>query len=184
MFVESDKVCPQDPYGISKWEAEQVLHRIAKETGMEVVIVRPPLVYGPKVKGNFAQMLKVVRKGMPLPLAAVDNLRSLIYVGNLVDALILCAEHIGAAGKTYLVSDGEDVSTSDLLRELGTAAGYPARLLPCPSILLRLGGSLLGKSDQVERLLGSLRVDSGKICRELGWVPPYSLLQGLQATTT
>lgn len=182
MFVESDKVCPQDPYGISKWEAEQALQRVAKETGLEIVIIRPPLVYGPKVKGNFAQMLKVVRKGIPLPLAEVDNLRSLIYVGNLVDALILCATHPASAGQTYLVSDDEDVSTSNLLHELGKAMGCPARLLPCPPILLRLGGSLFGKSEQVERLLGSLRVDSGKIRRELGWVPPYSLLQGLQAT--
>lgn len=182
MLVESDKACPQDPYGTSKWEAEQALHRVAKETGLEIVIVRPPLVYGPNVKGNFFQMLKVVRKRVPLPLAAVDNLRSLIYVGNLVDVLILCATHPAAAGQTYLVSDDEDVSTSDLLRELGKVMGCPARLLRCPPILLKLGGSLFGKSEQIERLLGSLRVDSGKIRRELGWMPPYSLLHGLKAT--
>ena len=182
VFVESDEACPQDPYGISKWEAEQALHRVAKETGLEIVIVRPPLVYGPKVKGNFAQMLKVVRKGIPLPLAAVNNLRSLIYVGNLADILILCATHPAAVGQTYLVSDDDDVSTSDLLYELGKATGCPARLLSCPPILLKWAGSLFGRSEQVERLIGSLRMDSSKVRRELNWTPPYSLLQGLQAT--
>lgn len=181
-FMESDSPQPQDPYAISKWEAEQALHRIAAETGLEVVIVRPPLVYGPNVKGNFAQMLKVLAKGIPLPLASVHNLRSLVYVGNLVDALIQCATHPAAAGQTYLVSDGEDVSTPDLLRQLGAAMGHPARLLPCPPALLKLAGRLTGRSDQIERLLGSLRIDSNKIRRELDWTPPYSLQQGLQAT--
>jgi len=181
-FTEADTPSPQDPYGMSKCEAEQVLHRVAEETGLEVVIVRPPLVYGAGVKGNFAQMLRVLAKGIPLPLASVRNLRSLIYVENLVDALIVCATHPDAAGKIYLVSDGEDISTPDLLRRLGTALGRPARLFPCPQALLKLAGQLTGKSDQVERLLGSLRVDSGKICRELNWTPPCSLQQGLQET--
>ncbi len=173
---------PQDPYGISKWEAEQALHRVATETGLEVVIVRPPLVYGAGVKGNFVQMLKVLAKGIPLPLASVGNLRSLVYVENLVDALILCATHPAAAGQTYLVSDGEDISTPELLRRLGIAMGHPARLIPCPEAVLKLLGKLAGKSDQVERLLGSLQVDSGKIRRELNWTPPCSLRQGLQET--
>ncbi len=181
-FSESDAPNPQDPYGISKWEAEQALHRVSAETGLEVVIVRPPLVYGAGVKGNFAQMLKVLAHGIPLPLASVQNRRSLVYLGNLVDALILCATHPAAAGQTYLVSDGEDISTPDLLRQLGEAMDHPARLLPCPQALLRLAGRLTGKADQIERLLGSLQVDSGKICRELGWVPPYSVSRGLQAT--
>jgi len=181
-FTESYLPSPQDPYGISKWEAEQALHRVAAETGLEIVIVRPPLVYGSNVKGNFAQMLKVLAKGIPLPLASVNNLRSLIYVGNLVDALILCATHSAAAGQTYLVSDGEDISTPDLLLSLSVAMGRSARLLPCPSALLRLGGGVFGKSEQVERLLGSLCVDSSKICRELNWTPPFSLQQGLRAT--
>ena len=148
--------------------------------------VRPPLVYGSGVKGNFAQMLKVLAKGIPLPLASVRNLRSLVYVENLVDALILCASHPAAAGQTYLVSDGEDVSTPDLLRQLGAAMGHPARLFPCPPGLLKLAGHVVGKSAQIERLLGSLRVDSGKIRRELDWAPPYTLTppytlrQGLQ----
>lgn len=181
-FTETDAPSPQDPYGVSKWEAEQALHRVAQETGLEVVIVRPPLVYGPGVKGNFVQMLKVLAKGVPLPLASVHNLRNLVYVGNLVDALIACATHPAAAGQTYLVSDGEDISTPDLLRRLGAAMGHPARLLPCPPALLKLAGCLVGKSDQVERLLGSLRVDSGKIRRDLNWTPPCTSQQGLQAT--
>ncbi|MBI1887755.1 MAG: SDR family oxidoreductase [Nitrosomonadales bacterium] len=181
-FSESDNPDPQGPYAVSKWQAEQVLHRVAKETGLEVVIVRPPLVYGPGVKGNFAQMLKVLSSGIPLPLSAVNNLRSLIYVENLIDALIVCAMQPDAAGKTYLVSDGEDISTPDLLRHMGDAMGHPARLFPLPHGLLRLGGMLFGKAEQVERLLGSLRVDSGKIRRELGWQPPYTLEQGLHAT--
>ncbi|MEI7456648.1 MAG: SDR family oxidoreductase [Nitrosomonadales bacterium] len=182
VFSEVNPPNPQDPYGVSKYEAEQALHRVAAETGLEVVIVRPPLVYGAGVKGNFAQMLKVLAKGVPLPLASVGNRRSLIYVGNLVDALILCATHPAAAGQTYLVSDGEDISTPGLLRQLGDALGHPARLLPCPQALLTLVGRLTGKADQVERLLGSLQIDNGKICRELDWTPPYTLPQGLQLT--
>lgn len=182
VFAESDEPRPQDPYGISKCEAEQALRRVAAETGMEIVVVRPPLVYGTGVKGNFAQMMKVLERGIPLPLASVRNLRSLVYVGNLVDALILCATHPAAAGQTYLVSDGEDVSTPELLRGLGEAMERPARLFPCPPNLLKLAGRLSGKADQIERLLGSLQVDSGKIRRELGWRPPYTLGEGLQNT--
>jgi nucleoside-diphosphate-sugar epimerase len=181
-YTELDVAAPQDPYGVSKGEAEQALHRVVQETGLEVVIVRPPLVYGAGVKGNFAQMLRVLAKGIPLPLASVSNLRSLIYIGNFVDALVTCATHPAAAGQTYLVSDSEDVSTPDLLRQLGAAMGHPARLLPCPPALLKMAGRVLGKSAQVERLLGSLQVDSSKIRRELAWQPPCSLQQGLQAT--
>lgn len=182
MFGEDSQPAPKDPYGISKWQAEEALLKIADETSMEVVIIRPPLVYGPNVKGNFSQMMTILRKNIPLPLASVNNLRSLLYVGNLVDALILCATHPAAAGQTYLVSDGADISTPALLRGLGRAMGHPAKLFPCPIILLCFGGRLMGKSSQLERLLGSLRVDSGKIRRELGWIPPYSLEQGLNAT--
>lgn len=181
-YREEDAPQPQDPYGISKLEAEQALHRVAAETGLEVVIVRPPLVYGPGVKGNFAQMMRVLRKGIPLPFASVRNQRSLIYVGNLVDALMVCAMHPAAVGKTYLVSDGEEVSTPDLLRALGEAMGRPARLFACPAGLLMGVAVLLGRRWQAERLLGSLRIDSGKIRRELGWHPPYTLQQGLRLT--
>ncbi|CAG9934018.1 UDP-glucose 4-epimerase family protein [Candidatus Nitrotoga arctica] len=181
-FTELDEPSPQDFYSISKWQAEQALWRIARETGLEIVIVRPPLVYGAGVKGNFAQMLTVAAKHIPLPFASVHNRRSLIYVENLVDALIACATHPVAAGQTYLVCDGEDVSTPDLLHQLGGAMGFPARLLPFPLSWLRILGKLSGKSDQVERLLSSLQVDSGKIRRDLNWAPPYTLQQGLQAT--
>lgn len=182
IYSEEDTPTPQDPYGISKWEAEQALHRVASETGLEVVIVRPPLVYGAGVKGNFAQMLRVVARGIPLPFGSVRNRRDLIYIGNFVDALIACAIHPAAAGQTYLVSDGAPVSTPDLLRMLADAMGVPSRVFPFPPALLKVSGKLIGKSAQVERLLGSLQVDSGNIRRELNWQPPYSMQQGLQAT--
>jgi nucleoside-diphosphate-sugar epimerase len=181
-FSERDRPAPQDPYGVSKWEAEQGLRELAQEGGLEVVIVRTPLVYGSGVKGNFVQMLNVVAKGMPLPFASVHNQRSLIYLGNLVDALLVCATHPAAVGKTYLVRDGEDVSTPELLRLLAEAMGVPSRLFSCPPALLRLAGKLAGRSQQVERLLGSLRVDDAKMRADLNWVPPHALRQGLQAT--
>ncbi|MBI1175189.1 MAG: NAD-dependent epimerase/dehydratase family protein [Sideroxydans sp.] len=181
-FSESLAAKPEDAYAVSKWEAEQALHKVSRETGLEVVIVRPPLVYGPRVKGNFAQMLSVVARGIPLPLASIDNRRSLVYVGNLVNALVACAVQPAAAGQTYLVSDGDDVSTPELLRQLAAALNVPSRLFHCPSSWLRLAGKLTGKSRQAERLLGSLEVDSAKIRRDLNWVPPYTLQQGLQAT--
>lgn len=181
-YTEFAPPAPADPYAISKWEAEQALQLVAKETGLEVVIVRPPLVYGAGVKGNFAQLLRVLAQGIPLPLASVRNLRSLLYIGNFVDALLLCATHPSAAGRTYLLSDGEDASTPDLLRQLGVAMGKRTRLLPCPESLLKLAGRVLGKSDQIARLLGSLQIDSSRIRRELNWQPPYSLKQGLQIT--
>ena len=181
-YTELDAPSPQDPYGVSKWEAEQALHRVAKETGLEVVIIRPPLVYGAGVKGNFAQMLKVLAKGIPLPLASVANKRSLICLDNLVDALLCCATHPAAAGQTYLVSDGEDISTPELLRQLGSWMGRPARLLPFPLALLQLGGRLFGRGGQIERLVDSLQVDSSKIRQELDWQPPCTLQQGLRAT--
>jgi nucleoside-diphosphate-sugar epimerase len=181
-FTEDDQPNPQDPYGVSKYEAEQVLHRIGTETGMKTVVVRPPLVYGPGVKGNFAQMMNVLARGIPLPLASVHNLRSLIYVENLADALVLCATHPGVAGKTYLVSDGDGISTPDLLRQLGAAVGKPARLFGFPLALLKVAGRLAGRSEAIERLLGSLQVDGSRMRRELGWMPPYSMQQGLQET--
>lgn len=181
-FSETDLPAPQDPYAVSKLEAEQALHRVAGETSMEVVIVRPPLVYGPGVKGNFVQMLDVVAQRVPMPFASVHNRRSLVYVGNLADALIACATHPAATGQTYLVCDGEDVSTPDLLRHLAAAMSVHSRLFPCPLALLKLAGRLAGKAEQVERLLNSLRVDSGKIHRELNWSPPYTLEQGLRTT--
>ena len=181
-FTELDIPNPQDPYGVSKLEAEQALHKISAETNLEVVIVRSPLVYGANVKGNFAQMIKVLAKGIPLPLSAVRNLRSLVYIENLVSALILCSTHPNAAGKAYLVSDGEDISTAELLRQLGEAMGQPARLFSCSPTLLKLAGRLIGKSEQLDRLLGSLQVDSSKIRKELGWVPIVSFAEGIKKT--
>jgi len=182
IYSERDKPAPIDPYGISKWEAEQALSRVAKETGLEIVIVRPPLVYGPGVKGNFERMLHVICKRIPLPFSTISNLRSLLYIDNLVDALRICVTHPAAVGKTYLLSDDEDISTANLMRLLGEAMGKPVRFFPVPSLLLKLVGHIIGKSDEMDRLIGSLQVDSGKIRRELNWHPPYSMRQGLQAT--
>ena len=181
-FSESDPANPQDPYAISKWQAEQALHRLAQESGLEVVIVRPPLVYGPGVKGNFLSLLKAVEQGMPLPLAGANNARSLVYVDNLADALIACATHPSAAGQTYLVSDGEAVSTAALVDKMAQALGRPNRSFYFPPGLLRTVAALSGRADQMDKLLGSLRINDQKIRRELGWAPPYSLEQGLRAT--
>jgi len=182
-FVESDQLSPQDAYAISKWRAEQALRGIAQETGLEVVIVRPPLVYGPGVKGNFIRLLAAVDKGIPLPLASVCNKRSLIYLDNLLDALILCAIHPAAAGKTYLVRDGEDISIPELVRQIATGLERSARLFTLPAWLLRGLGKLLGKPESVERITGSLRVNDDLIRKELGWKPRFTLQQGMQATT-
>ncbi len=181
-FKESDSVQPQDPYAISKWEAEQELQTIARNAGIEVVIVRPPLVYGPGVKANFARLLNLVDRGIPLPLGSVRNSRSLVYVGNLADALIACAVHPAAAGQTYLVSDSEDVSTPQLIRAVTTALNRTCRVFPVPIALMRGTAKLIGKSAAVDRLTQSLVIDSAKIRNQLGWQPPYSMAQGLQAT--
>lgn len=181
-YTEQLSPAPQDPYGVSKLEAEKLLHQISAETGLEVVIIRPPLIYGPGVKANFLNLLKIVDKGLPLPLASITNARSLLYLGNLIDAIVLCIDHPQAAGQVFLVSDGEDVSTSELIRRVATALDRRARLLPFPPSLMRLAGKLTGKSRAVDRLLGSLVIDSGKIRRELGWTPPYTMADGLAVT--
>lgn len=181
-FKESDQPDPHDPYAISKWEAEQALHAISQDTGMEVVIVRPPLVYGPGVKANFARLLNLVSRGIPLPLGNIKNLRSLIYVGNLADALIACTTHPAAAGRTYLVSDGEDVSTPQLIQAISVALERPNRNFPVSVGLMHGAAKFFGESVAIERLTQSLVVDSSRIRNELGWVPPYTIAQGLQAT--
>lgn len=181
-FVESDRPNPQDAYAVSKWYAEQALHGIAQDTGLEVVIVRPPLVYGTGVKGNFIRLLVAVDKGIPMPLAGVRNKRSLIYLDNLVSALIACASHPVAAGKTYLVRDGEDVSIPELVRQIAAGLGKSPGLFPLPVILLRRLGDLFGRPESTERILGSLRVNDDLIRKELGWKPEFTLRQGLQAT--
>ena len=179
-FTCDDTPAPEDPYGISKLEAEQGLQQIALETGMEVVIIRPPLVYGPDVKGNFASMIKLVEKGLPLPFGAIDNCRSLVGLDNLVDLIITCIDHPNAANQVFLVSDGEDISTSGLLRRVAKAMGRPSRLIPVPAGLLQLGATLLGKKVVGQRLLGSLQVDISSTRERLDWTPPVSVDEGLR----
>ncbi len=181
-YTAFDLPDPENSYGISKWEAEQALWKIAAETGMEVVVVRSPLVYGPGVKANFLKLLNLVDKGIPLPLNAVRNRRSMIFLGNLVDALKLSATHPYAAGKIWLVSDGEDVSTPELIHNIAVAMGKPDRLWSVPPYWLHVAGKMVGRSVEVERVLGSLQIDSAPIRDELGWVPPYSMAQGVAET--
>jgi nucleoside-diphosphate-sugar epimerase len=180
-FTAASVSAPEDPYGISKMEAEQGLRQIAAETGMEVVIVRPPLVYGPGVKANFAAMMRAVQRGLPLPLASVThNRRSFVALDNLVDLLITCVDHPAAANQTFLASDGEDLSTADLLRRLGQAINRPARLFPVPPSLLQFCANLLGKGDMAQRLLGNLQVDISHTRNTLNWTPPISVDEGLR----
>ncbi len=181
-YRETDAPAPEDAYAISKWEAEQGLRQIALETGLEVVILRPPLVYGPGVKANFRRLMRTLEKGWPLPLGAICNRRSLLYLGNFVDAITLCVVHPAAAGQTFLLDDGRPVSTPELIRALADAMGRPARLPGVPVAVLKLAGVLLGKGPAVTRLAGSLHLDSSAIRSRLGWTPPYSLEAGLAAT--
>lgn len=180
-FTTDDVPAPQDSYGISKHEAEQVLRQIAIETGMEVVIIRSPLVYGEHVKGNFESMIRWLGCGMPLPLAAVtQNRRSFVALENLIDLIMICLRHPKAANHTFFVSDGEDLSTADLLKRLGDALGQPARLYYVPLSLLNLGASLVNKVGIYQRLCGSLQLDISKTREILDWVPPLSVDEGLQ----
>ncbi|MFZ2854884.1 MAG: SDR family oxidoreductase [Rhodocyclaceae bacterium] len=179
-FFASDTPAPADPYGVSKREAEDGLRVVAAQTGMEVVIIRPPLVYGPGVKANFRSMMGWLVRGVPLPLGAIDNKRSLLALGNLIDLLIVCIDHPAAADQTFLVSDGEDLSTTELLRRLGAALGCPARLLPVPQGLLTAGAALLGKQAVLRKLCASLQVDIAKTEALLGWSPPISVNEGLR----
>lgn len=181
-FTELDPPRPEDPYGISKAEAEAVLRRVAEEAGLEAVVVRPPLVYGPGVGGNFARLLALVERGLPLPLGAVDNRRSLVGRCNLVDFLVRCAEHPAAAGETFLVSDGEDLSTAELIRRLARALDRPVRLWPVPPALLYAAGRVTGRTAVVERLCGSLQIDSRKGRERLGWAPPATVEEELART--
>lgn len=179
-FSSEDEPAPLDPYGISKWEAERRLMTLADETGMEVVVIRPPLVYGPGVKGNFAVMIRWLKRGLPLPFGAVHNRRSLVALDNLVDLIVTCLAHSEAANRVFMVSDGADLSTPELLRRLGRAMGVPVRLLPVPPIMLEWSAALLGRRAVVRRLLGSLQVDIAKTSEVLGWKPPTSVGEGLR----
>ena len=179
-FTAYDVAAPLDPYGLSKLEAELGLREIEAQSSMEVVIVRPPLVYGPGVKANFASMMRWVASGIPLPLGSVYNSRSLVAVDNLVDFLVTCLRHHAAAGHTFLVSDGEDISTTELLRRTAKAMDKFYFLLPVPVSMLEFGAALLGKREVAQRLLSSLQVDIKKTRCLLAWSPPLTLDEGLK----
>src|SRR6266699_979968 len=181
-FTETDAPRPQDAYAISKWESEQALHRIGAESGLEVVILRPPLVYGAGVGANFLRLLNLVRRGIPLPLASVSNRRSLVYVKNLADAVLTSATDPRAKGRTFLVSDGDDISTPELIRRIAEAMELPSRMFRCSARLLEVVARIVGKSAEAQRLLSSLVIDSTRIRFETGWTPRYTMLQGLKET--
>jgi nucleoside-diphosphate-sugar epimerase len=182
-FTADDTPAPEDPYGVSKHEAEQVLCQIAAKSGMEMVIIRAPLIYGPGVKANFESMMRWLSRGVPLPLAAIThNRRSLVALDNLVDLIVTCLTHPVAANQTFLVSDGEDLSTADLLKRMGAALGQPARLFYVPMGLLKLGASVVNKPGVYQRLCGALQIDITKNRQLLGWTPPVSVEEGLRRT--
>ncbi|WP_310340522.1 SDR family oxidoreductase [Rhodoferax saidenbachensis] len=178
-FTETDRPAPQDAYGQSKYEAEMALRQLAIDSGMEVTIVRPPLVYGPGVKANFATLMSAVQRGLPLPLGCIENQRSLIGLDNLVDFLLVCLHHPKAANQTFLISDAQDVSVAELIRSLARACGRPAYLLPVPVWILKSFATFSGRQDVVSRLVADLQVDISKARDVLGWTPPVSLNEGL-----
>ncbi len=181
-FHADDTPHPRDPYAISKLEAEQALQNLARETGLEVVIIRPPLIYGPGVRANFAALMRGVARGWPLPLGAVNNLRSLVALDNLTDLISVCIQHPGAANQTFLVSDGRDVSIPQVLRAMALAQNRRITLLPIPPVILRAMAALLGKSTAIARLCGNLQVNIDKTRQLLDWQPPITLDEGLRRT--
>jgi len=181
-FTESDVANPQDAYGVSKFETEQGLLRIAQQTGMEVVIIRPPLVYGAGVKANFASIIRAVKKGIPLPLGAIHNKRSFVYVENLVSLIGKCIDHPAAANQVFLVSDGQDLSTTELLHGCAKALVVKSWLIPVPQKLIEIFAALIGKKAVAQRLCGSLQVNISKARTLLDWTPPVTVEEGLKAT--
>ena len=181
-FGADDDCAPHDSYAISKMEAEQGLRKIAADTGLEVVIIRPPLVYGPGVRANFAALMHAVARGLPLPLGRIDNRRSLIALDNLLDFIAACIEHPAAANQTFVVSDGVDLSTPELIRRIARAVRKPARLIPVPLWMLKTGAALLGKQEKLQRLCGNLQIDISKTRELLGWKPPFSVDESLRHT--
>lgn len=183
-FSASDRLMPVDPYGQSKLEAEQQVEAVGTELGIETVIIRPPLVYGPGVGGNFVRLLEIVDKGIPLPFGWIENSRSLVSVDNLCDLIRECLANCAASGKRFLVSDDNDVSTPDLIRLIAASMSRPARLVPVPVPILTLAAKLLGQSGEMSRLIGSLQVDIEETMRTLNWRPPVSLADGIHSTVT
>ena len=183
-YTVFDTPAPQDPYGVSKMEAEQGLHELAQQTGMEVVIIRPVLVYGPGVKANFRSMMNWLNKGVPLPLGAIHNKRSLVSLDNLVDLIVTCIDHPAAANQTFLISDGVDLSTTEMLQRMAKALGRTARLVPVPATLLESGAAVLGKRAVAQRLCGSLQVDISHTRNTLGWTPPVSVDDGFRTAAS
>jgi nucleoside-diphosphate-sugar epimerase len=181
-FRENDVVIPADDYALSKFEAEIGLYCIAKETGMEVVIIRPPLVYGIGVKANFVSMIRLIKKGIPLPLGAIHNRRSFVYVGNLVSLIMCCIIHPAAANQTFLVSDDYDLSTTELIKRCASSLGVKARLLPVPQAWIKFFALLIGRHDLAKRLCGNLQADISKAKKLLGWSPPFLINDGLLQT--
>lgn len=180
----SDPAAPSDAYGVSKWEAEQRLKAVAEETGLDFVVVRPPMVYGPGVQANFLRLLRAVDRGVPLPFRTVRNARSLVFLGNLTDLLARCVEHPGAAGATFLVSDGRDLSTPDLIRAMAEHLGRTARLVPVSPALLKSAGLLLNRGELVRRLVGSLAVDISQTRALLDWEPPIAIDAAMAETVS
>ncbi|MDB5822799.1 MAG: wcaG [Herminiimonas sp.] len=183
-YTPFDPPAPQDPYGISKLEAEKALRALTKDSEMGLVVVRPPLVYGPGVRANFLRLIKLVGSGVPLPFGALRNKRSMVSVGNFSDLLIACATHPAAAGEVFLVSDDSDASTPELIRGIGEAFEKKPRLLSIPEVLLKFGGQLLGASGAMDRLLGSLQVDISHTKQTLGWKPVETQQQAIAATVS
>ncbi len=181
-FAAEDEARPEDPYAFSKWEAEQCLKRVSKETGLEHIVVRPPLVYGPGVKANFLRLIEWVDRGIPLPFASLRNSRSLVGLSNLTDLLSVCLAHPDAAGRVFFVSDGNDVSTPELIGLIASSLGKRPRLFSCPQILLRSAAALTRKKGEYERLTGSLRIDISAAKNVLGWEPRVSLSDGIDET--
>jgi UDP-4-keto-D-QuiNAc 4-reductase len=181
-FTADDVPHPQDPYGVSKMEAEQRLLQLARESGMEVAILRPPLVYGPGVGANFRSMMRWLWRGVPLPLGGIRNNRTLVALDNLVDLIIRCLDHPGAANQVLLAGDGEDLSTPELLQRVAKALGKRARLVPVPAILLRAAAAAVGRSAVAQRLCGSLQLDIAKTRRLLGWTPRIGVDEALRKT--
>lgn len=180
-FTADDAPAPEDAYGLSKAEAEEELKQVAQETGMAVTIIRPPLIYGPGVKGNLATLISWARRGIPLPLGGVThNRRSLVGLDNLVDLILVCADHPKATNQTFLISDGEDISTVELLRKIGKALGRPARLIWVPAGLISFMAGLVGKQLISQRLLSTLQLDINKTCELLNWKPSVSMDEGLR----